>query len=237
MGRHWERAAVDRIFALLIAGQRPARQMMTETAVSVVDDKADVRKSLPVGSDMPSATFCVYRGVAFDHGGEVCATDIVVIWSSMGSRSRMNVQREVYLGFVTDPGLVLRAVVDSQHDHRAELVEYTLSGNETSRPLAGETTLRTAIPGSSGMVDMLSIKVRESPEFRCSSGFVGCELFLTHQSPGAARRSPRDRRENHASQRRMPRAALDADSGRSRRTAGEPRPPQKLRTPWHARSG
>jgi len=124
------------------------------------------------GSDMPSATFCVYRGVALASGGEVCATDIVVIWSSAGSPARVNVQREVYLGFVTDPGLVLRAVVDSQHGHRAEVVEYTLPRNETPQPLAGETTLRTATLGSSETADMLSIDVRESPQFRPG----GCAL-------------------------------------------------------------
>lgn len=124
------------------------------------------------GSDMPSATFCVYRGVAFGGGGEVCGTDIVVIWSSVGSQSRMNVQRDIYLGFVTDPGLVLRAVVDSQRGHHAEMVEYTLPRHETPQALVGETTLRTAIVESSGTTDMLTIDVRESPQFRPG----GCAL-------------------------------------------------------------
>jgi hypothetical protein len=124
------------------------------------------------GSDMPSATFCVYRGVALGRGGEVCATDIVVIWSSVGSQSRVHVEREIYLGFVTDPGLVLRAVVDSQHRHRATMVEYTLPKNETPQPLAGETTLRTVVRGSSGTADMLSMNVRDSPQVRLG----GCAL-------------------------------------------------------------
>ncbi len=38
-------------------------------------------------SDMPAATFCVYEGVAFDGGGEVCATDVVVIWSSLAAQA------------------------------------------------------------------------------------------------------------------------------------------------------
>jgi hypothetical protein len=124
------------------------------------------------GSDMPSATFCVYRGVAFGRGGEVCATDIVVIWSSVGSQSGVNVEHEVYLGFVTDPGLVLRAVVDSRHRHRAEMVEYRLARNETPQPLAGETTLRTVRLGSSGAADVLSMKLWESRQFRAG----GCAL-------------------------------------------------------------
>src|ERR1700752_3200462 len=44
------------------------------------------------GSDMPAATFCVYRGVTFGGGGEVCSTDVVVIWSSLASRAAVSVE-------------------------------------------------------------------------------------------------------------------------------------------------
>jgi hypothetical protein len=83
---------------------------------------------------MPSATFCVYRGVAFGSGGEACATDVVVIWSSAGAQSRVgadatdiasSLDRDVYLGFVADPDLVLRAIADSRQSDRAEMVGYT----------------------------------------------------------------------------------------------------------------
>ena len=67
----------------------------------------------------------------------------------------MNVQREIYLGFVTDPGLVLRAIVDSEYGHRAEVVEYTLPRNATQHPLVGETTLHTAILESSGTAEVI----------------------------------------------------------------------------------
>ena len=88
------------------------------------------------GDDMPLATFCVYRGVALGSGGEVCATDVVVIWSSFGSRARAtdveparsasSLSGEVYLGFVADPELVLRASVGSRQSDRAEMVGYTV---------------------------------------------------------------------------------------------------------------
>ncbi len=84
----------------------------------------------------------------------------------------MNVRREVYLGFVSDPGLVVRAVVDSRHRHRAEMVEYTSARNETPQPLAGETTLRTVRLGSSGTADVLGMKLWESRQFRAA----GCAL-------------------------------------------------------------
>lgn len=42
------------------------------------------------GSTMPSDTFCVYRGIAFGSSGEVCATDVMVIWSSVGAQSQVS---------------------------------------------------------------------------------------------------------------------------------------------------
>lgn len=126
-------------------------------------------------SDMPSDTFCVYRGVAFGSGGEVCATDVVVIWSSVGALSQVGADpaemalgpnREVYLGFVADPELVLRAIADSRQGDRAEMVGYTVGSTEAPQPLAGETTLHTVRLKSSGTADMLSMELREPRRFR-----------------------------------------------------------------------
>lgn len=130
------------------------------------------------GSDTPPATFCVYRGVAFGNGGEVCATDVVVIWSSAGSQSRVRIgatekpsasNREVYVAFVADPDLVLLAVVDAPQSNRAELVGYTMGGGEAAQPLAGTVSLRQAGVGASGPADVLSMELRGPRRFRPES--------------------------------------------------------------------
>jgi hypothetical protein len=122
------------------------------------------------GSDMPSATFCVYRGVGFGSGGEVCATDVVVIWSSASPQSPVSADRvemasgsdrDVYLGFVADPELVLRAIVDPRQGDRAEMVGYTVGSGEAAQPLTGQTTLRTVRLKSSETANMLSMELRE----------------------------------------------------------------------------
>jgi hypothetical protein len=127
------------------------------------------------GSDMPAATFCVYRGVAFGGGGEVCATDVVVIWSSVGSQAPVRLGRaekasgsnkEVYLGFVADPELVLRAIVDSRDSDRAEMVEYMLGTEEAPQPLVGKMTLRAVRLGSA---DVLSMELHEPRRFHPGS--------------------------------------------------------------------
>ena len=107
-------------------------------------------------SDMPAATFCVYRGGAFTSDGQLCAADAVVIWSSTERPSGLS--REVYLAFVANPELVLRAIVDSRQDDRAEMVGYVLGTNEAPQPLAGRLTLHTMHPGSA---DVLSIDLHE----------------------------------------------------------------------------
>jgi hypothetical protein len=112
-------------------------------------------------SDMPAATFCVYRGVARGGGGEVCATDAVVIWSSF-SEAASGSNREIYLAFVAAPELVLRAVVDSRWSDRAEMVGFTLGDDESPQPLEGRTTLRMLRPGSA---DVLSMDLREPQGF------------------------------------------------------------------------
>jgi hypothetical protein len=127
------------------------------------------------GSDMPAATFCVYRGVAFGGGGEVCATDVVVIWSSPASQAPVRggpaekasaSNREVYLAFVADQELVLRAIVDSRQGDRAEMVGYTVGSEEAPQPLAGQMTLRAVRLGSA---DVLSMDLREPRRFRPGS--------------------------------------------------------------------
>jgi hypothetical protein len=127
------------------------------------------------GSDMPAATFCVYQGVAFGGGGEVCATDVVAIWSNLASPAPVSAgpaekasgsNREVYLAFVADPELVLRAIVDARQDDRAEVVGYTLGGDEVLQPLAGKMTLRA---GSGGRADVLSMALRKRQRFHRGS--------------------------------------------------------------------
>jgi len=118
-------------------------------------------------SDVPAATFCVYRGVAWGRAGEVCATDVVVIWSSVASQARLSggptekasaSNREIYLGFVADPELVVRAIVDPRQGDRAEMVGYTLGSDEAPQTLAGQIALRTVRQGSA---DVLSMDLRE----------------------------------------------------------------------------
>jgi hypothetical protein len=126
-------------------------------------------------SNMPPATFCVYRGVAFGDAGEVCATGVVVIWSSLASQARVSggpgeeasaSTREVYLGFIDDPELVVRGIVDPRQDDRAEMVEYTLGGGEAPQPLAGQMTLHAVRRGSA---DVLSIDWRAPRPFHPGS--------------------------------------------------------------------
>ncbi len=127
------------------------------------------------GSDMPAATFCVYQGVAFDAGGEVCATDVVVMWSSLvaqglespdGAMKASASNKEVYLGFVADPELVVRAMADPRRNDRAEMVEYTLGDEDAPKLLAGKVTLRARRPGSTGTASGLAIELREPQHFR-----------------------------------------------------------------------
>jgi hypothetical protein len=123
------------------------------------------------GSDMPAATFCVYQGVALGGGGEVCATDAVVVWSSVASQAPVRAgpsgsNKEVYLAFVADPELVLRAIVDSRQGDRAEMVGYTLGSEEARQPLAGQMTLRAVRLGSA---DVLSMDLREPRRFHPGS--------------------------------------------------------------------
>lgn len=119
-------------------------------------------------SDMPARTFCVYMGVARGGSGEECATDVVVIWSSVASRAPAGTStsdREVYLGFVAAPELVVRAIVDPGQNDRAEILEYTLGSEEAPQPLAGRMTL----PARLGSVDVLSVDLREPRHFHPGS--------------------------------------------------------------------
>ena len=73
--------------------------------------------------------------------------------------------REVYLAFVADPELVLRAVADSRDSDRAEMVQYMVGSDDAPQPLAGKMTLRAVRPGSSGTTDVLSMELREPRRF------------------------------------------------------------------------
>jgi hypothetical protein len=123
---------------------------------------------------MPAATFCVYRGVALGASGEVCATDVVAIWSAFASQAAgverakqvSAAPREVYLAFVAHPETVLRAIVDSRRGDRAQMVGYTLGNETASRPLEGQMTLRTVRLGSA---DVLSMDLHEPRTFRPGS--------------------------------------------------------------------
>jgi hypothetical protein len=144
------------------------------------DEQADRARAVPVncpyhfGHEMPPMTFCVYRGVALASADEICATDVVVIWSRFGSQAQVGVAadkasgptREVYLAFVTDPDLVLRAIVDSWQGDHAEIDSYSMGRHEAPQPLAGEMTLRTVRLGSSGTADVLDVELRAPRRFR-----------------------------------------------------------------------
>jgi len=126
-------------------------------------------------SDMPADTFCVYRGVAWNGAGEMCATDVVVIWSSVASQAPASggpaveasaSSTEVYVGFVADPELVVRAIADPRQGDHAEMVGYTLGSEEAPQPLAGQITLRAVHLGSA---DVLSINLREPRPFHPGS--------------------------------------------------------------------
>jgi len=144
------------------------------------------------GSDMPSATFCVYRGVAYGSDGEECAAGVVVIWSS-SAPSPVSVEpaerasgsnREVYLGFVADPALVLRAIVDASQGDRAELVGYTVGNEDAPQQLAGRMTLSRVRSGANAAVDVLSVELRGPRRFRpagCAfASYSGMFLGVIH---------------------------------------------------------
>lgn len=137
--------------------------------VASEEGRSDDDRAAPVscpygfGSDMPAATFCVYEGIALDGDGEVCATDVVVIWSSLASQAPGNggrgepalePKKDVYLGFVDDPELVVRAIVDPRQSGQAEMVEYRIDSEEAPRPLAGQLTLRAVRLGSTEVLTM-----------------------------------------------------------------------------------
>ena len=145
-------------------------------------------------SDMPASTFCVYQGVALGGAGDVCATDVVVIWNSLAARGRRRgepvrasaANREVFLGFVADPELVVRAIADPRQRDRAEIVGYTLGRNEVSQPLAGQMTLRAVHLGSAEVLDM---DLREPRSFHPGScafaSYSGAFLGMIRTPDGA----------------------------------------------------
>lgn len=162
--------------AVLLAETQPGELATASFTESVPLPDADAAGSCPYhfDSDMPAGTFCVYLGVARGGSGEECATDIVVLWSSWdgyapvrgGPERTSSSTREIYLGFVAEPELVIRAIVDPRQNDRAEIVEYTLGSNEASQTLAGQMTLPAV---RSGSADRLSMDFREPRRFRSGS--------------------------------------------------------------------
>lgn len=169
----------------------PARSANRGGVVAVASElPADGADAAPAScpyhfrSDMPAATFCVYRGVALGGGGELCATDVVVIWSSLvaavnaqrGERTSAS-DREVYLGFVADPDLVVRAIADPRQGDRAEMVGYTLGREDAPLPLAGQMTLRAERQGAADVLRVdLSEPLRRHPGSCALASYAGTFL-------------------------------------------------------------
>ena len=74
--------------------------------------------------------------------------------------------REVDLGFLTDPELVVGAILGPRQTDRAEIVWYTLGDDEAPQALAGQMTLLAVRPGSG---DVLRIDLREPGRFHIGS--------------------------------------------------------------------
>jgi len=82
------------------------------------------------------------------------------------------VSTEIYLGFVAEPELVMRAVADPEHAERAEMIGYTLGDGQKSQPLVGETDLRKPTIGADTSGGVLTIKLRQPYRLRPA----GCNL-------------------------------------------------------------
>jgi hypothetical protein len=102
-------------------------------------------------SDMPPGTFCVYRGVIIGGAGELCADDVVALWSSYAPTQLADARpgdpvpsRSVFIAFVGAADLVMRGVVEPGQGYRAHMVSYTLGEDEEPVPLVGETLLRSS---------------------------------------------------------------------------------------------
>lgn len=180
-----------------VAGQPAPGRLARLSEAPPAEGAATTPLRCPYGfdSDMPAATFCVYRGDAFGSNGEVCATDVVVIWNSLVAASPSRgapdglaaaADREVYVGFVADPQLVVRAIVDPARGDRAELVGYTFGDAAASQALAGVMTLRAV---RSGAADVLSLTLPQPQRFHPGSctfaSYAGTFLGMI-RAPGEA---------------------------------------------------
>jgi hypothetical protein len=111
-------------------------------------------------SDMPAATFCVYNGVALDTDGAVCAKNVVIMWSSFAGpadASNSPQPRELYVGFVAQPDLILRGTVGTPASDTAQLTD--VDAPERAAPI-GEMKLRAVQEKS----DVLSMDLHDIPE-------------------------------------------------------------------------
>ncbi len=100
-------------------------------------------------AEMPPGAFCVYRGDVRGGNGEVCAKDVVLLWSTYGSPPAAEPrEHEIYIGFAGIPDLVMHAAVEPEHADRAEMKEFAFSGDQAPTPLDGELSTPSARPGT-----------------------------------------------------------------------------------------
>jgi hypothetical protein len=102
-------------------------------------------------SDMPRGEFCVYRGRVFAPDGALCSADAVMIWGTHRMRARRAAEeaRDVFVGFVDDPSLVLHAVATRRTV--GLLTGYSLNGDSAQTPVGGFTTLGRQMSGQDAM--------------------------------------------------------------------------------------
>lgn len=112
-------------------------------------------------SNMPAATFCVYRGVARDADGAVCAENVMMIWSTFdgtvrdSTTSARSGTRELYVGLVADPEIVLRGTVAPQAPNMAQLAG--VDAPKSAAPI-GQLQIRAVSEKS----DVVSMELRSS---------------------------------------------------------------------------
>jgi len=118
-------------------------------------------------SEMSAGEFCVYRGEASAASGRICDDDAVVIWSTHASDSPLDdtPPRDVYVGFVDAPSLLLHAL--AVHPTRSRVVDLRAASGEEPTPLDGLMTL-----GGSADGQTLTLQLRAP--LRATGGWRAC---------------------------------------------------------------